>query len=355
MGFDPNTLKFKGSRVLLHITFWVSYIVFVLLQYALFEEDMNYGSAIGSLTFTALIDISASYFTVYYLLPKFLFKRKYWQFAVMFIFSAMVAILAQRAMMYFITMPLFYPQKITDVPQSFWRINPIYSFFNIYTVVGFFASVKLLKYWYKSQQLRTELENKNKTSELALLRTQLNPHFLFNTLNNIDSLILTNPDKASDSIIKLSDIMRFMLYDTNTDQVSLEKEVNYLESYISLQQIRLKDPSFVRFSKEGSCVGKTIAPMLFIPFVENAFKHGQKNVKAPGIEIHLNCSAESLKFDVVNHVDRSNLINKDSTQGIGLANTKRRLELLYPKRHEFNIREDNGLYITSLKISFKKS
>ncbi|MEJ2596152.1 MAG: histidine kinase, partial [bacterium] len=186
----------------------------------------------------------------------------------------------------------------------------------------------------------------------ALLRTQLNPHFLFNTLNNIDSLILTNPNKASDAIIKLSDIMRFMLYDTSTDQVSLEKEINYLESYISLQQMRLKDPSFVRFNKEGSCMGKTIAPMLFIPFVENAFKHGQKNVKSPGIEISLKCLPDSITFDVVNHVDSENDFNKDSTQGIGLANTRRRLELLYPDRHEFTIRNDNGLYLSSLRIKY---
>ena len=188
-----NKIHFKGSRVLLHISFWIGYIVFVLLQYALFEDDLNYAGTIGSLTLTALIDIAAAYFTVYYLLPNYLFKKKYWQFGVLFLISAAIFILAQRAMMYYVTIPYFYPEKAAWKMKTFWMINPIYSFFNIYTVVGFFASVKLLKYWYKSQQLRTELENKNKTSELALLRTQLNPHFLFNTLNNIDSLILTNP------------------------------------------------------------------------------------------------------------------------------------------------------------------
>ncbi len=345
---------FKGSRLLSHILFWIGYIGFFILQYSLFKKsDVPISSTAGSLILTAIIDIAAAYFTVYYLLPKFLFKKKYLLFAVLFIISASAAIIAQRALMYYISYPVFYPEWV-DKMGSFWKINPFYSLLNIYTVVGLFASIKLLKYWYKNQQLRAELENKNKTSELALLRTQLNPHFLFNTLNNIDSLILTNPNKASDAIIKLSDIMRFMLYDTKTDQVSLEKEINYLESYIALQQIRLKDPSFVQFTKQGSCIGKTIAPMLFIPFVENAFKHGQKNVKSPGIEINLNCQPDSIKFDVVNHVDNSTEINKDSTQGIGLANTIRRLELLYPHRHEFNIRKDNGLYIASLKITYPK-
>ncbi|MEJ2596396.1 MAG: hypothetical protein P8100_15010, partial [bacterium] len=144
-------LKFRGSRVLLHIAFWVGYIVFVLLQYALFEEDLNYGKALGSLTFTALIDIGAAYFTVYYLLPHFLFKKKYWEFGILFLASAAFFIVAQRAMMYYFTMPAFYPDEMSEKYQAFWQINPIYSFFNIYTVVGFFASVKLLKYWYKSQ------------------------------------------------------------------------------------------------------------------------------------------------------------------------------------------------------------
>lgn len=346
--------KFKGSRLLSHVLFWVSYIGFFLLQYSLFKKsDVPFSSTAGSLTLTASIDIAAAYFTVYFLLPKFLFKKKYVLFGIYFLLSAGAAIISQRVLMYYISYPVFYPEWV-DKLGSFWKINPFYSFMNIYTVVGLFASIKLVKYWFQNQQMKTELENKNKTSELALLRTQLNPHFLFNTLNNIDSLILTNPDKASDAIIKLSDIMRFMLYDTNTDQVSLEKEINYLESYISLQQMRLKDPSFVRFSKEGNCVGKTIAPMMFIPFVENAFKHGQKNVKAPGIEINLSCKPDSLKFDVVNHADKNKDFNKDSTKGIGLANTQRRLELLYPGRHKFTIRQDNGLFITSLEIIYQK-
>ena len=346
--------KFKGSRLLSHVLFWVAYIGFFILQYSLFKKsDVPLSSTAGSLILTAIIDIAAAYFTVYFLLPKFLFKKKYFLSAVLFIASASAAIIAQRALMYYISYPVFYPDWVDEM-GSFWKINPFYSLLNIYTVVGLFASIKLLKYWFKNQQLRAELENKNKTSELALLRTQLNPHFLFNTLNNIDSLILTNPNKASDAIIKLSDIMRFMLYDTKTDQVSLEKEINYLESYIALQQIRLKDPSFVKFTKDGNCTGKTIAPMLFIPYVENAFKHGQKNIKAPGIEINLSCTPESINFDVVNHVDKDKEFNKDSTPGIGLVNTQRRLELLYPGRHELSIRYDNGLYIASLKIANKK-
>ena len=349
MNFENQHLNFKGNRLVIHVLFWIGYILFFYLQYALFSEKMNNLSTLASLTLTAFVDIAATYFTVYYLLPKFLFKRKYWQFGIIFSLSAIFFIIMQRVLFYYISYPFFYPDY-QEKGIGFWHINPFYSFFNIYTVVGFFASIKLLKYWYKNQQVKAELENKNKTSELALLRSQLNPHFLFNTLNNIDSLVLTNPEKASDAIIKLSDIMRFMLYDTSTDEVPLEKEINYLKSYISLQQMRLKNPGFVKVDIMGSCAGKSIAPMLFIPFVENAFKHGLKNVKAPGIKITLTCRNDSINFEVINHVDGSGDMNKDSTPGIGLANTKRRLELLYPGQHKLTIKKEDGTYISRLHI-----
>jgi sensor histidine kinase YesM len=351
---DLQVFDFKGGRVLSHVLFWIVYILFFFLQYALFYEEMDLLPTAASLTLTAFVDIAASYLTVYYLLPKFLFKRRYWEFVLIFLVSAAAFIIIQRVLLYYISYPYFYPDYVSKA-GAFWNINPFYSFLNIYTVVALFASIKLLKYWYQNQQTKTELENKNKTSELALLRTQLNPHFLFNTLNNIDSLIMTNQELASDAIIKLSDIMRFMLYDTSTDTVSLDKEINYLKSYISLQQMRLKDPGFVKVNIDDMCMGKVIAPMLFIPFVENAFKHGLKNVKSPGIMITLNCRPDSINFEVVNHFDKEKEMVKDETPGIGLANTRRRLELLYPGKHELKIDESNGFYKSQLVIYYNKS
>lgn len=350
MQIKPDTLNFKGSRILAHILFWIAYILYFFLQFNLMynkEYGFNW-NLLGSLAITVWIDIAAAYFTVYYLLPKLLFKRQYLLFFILFIISATAAILLQRVIMIYVSYPIFY----TDVTKelNFWDINPFYSFANIYTVVGLFAAIKLTKYWFRNQQIKKELENKNKTSELALLRSQLNPHFLFNTLNNIDSLIMTNQEKASDAIIKLSDIMRFMLYDASTDTVPMTKEINYLKSYISLQKMRLRDPDFVSFKIEGSCAGKSIAPLLFIPFVENAFKHGQKNVKSPGIRIILICNNDSVIFEVINCFDKTKSYNKDNTPGVGLSNTKRRLELLYPERHELEIRQEGHLYISKLTI-----
>jgi len=348
MNSQLNSLHFKGSRVLIHVVFWTAYLAYFIVQSSLYYDEPKYLGIVGSLFLTMWVDIGAAYFTVYFLLPKYLFKRKYWQFAVIFLLSAAVAILIQRVLLVYISAPLFWQDS--EKLMYFWKINPFYSFMNIYSVVGLFAAIKLFKLYFKNQQLKTELENKNKTSELALLRTQINPHFLFNTLNNIDALINSNPDKASDAIIKLSEIMRFTLYDADTDRVSLEKEITYLESYIALQQLRFKNPFFVSFTKEGKCAGKKISPMLFIPFVENAFKHGLKNKVSPGIEILLKCQNQTLTFEVSNHYSEIESQNKDKTSGIGLINTKKRLSLLYPGKHILDISKKEGIFKVTLIV-----
>jgi two-component system, LytTR family, sensor kinase len=339
----------KGIRIISHSLFWIIYIIFFYLQYVFYSKDVDSMSILSSLLLTAVVDIFAAYFTVYYLLPEYLFKKKYIAFAVLFLISAAIAILVQRVLLYYIAIPYFYGESVSHT-KSFWHINPFYSFFNIYTVVSLFAVIKLMKYWYRNQHLKTELEKKNQTSELALLRTQLNPHFLFNTLNNIDALISSDQNKASDAVIKLSEIMRFTLYEASNDRVPLEREINYLENYISLQQLRLKNPYFVKFENTTDCKGMTIAPMLFIPFVENAFKHGLKNVVAPGIEITLNCENDVLTFEVINRYSNLEEQNKDATSGIGLANTRKRLNLLYPEKHKLEIRKSTGIFKVNLSI-----
>lgn len=345
-----HNIQYNRNRIITHILFWILYVIFFFFQFSIFGKAELRWTILGSLVITVWVDIAATYFTVYFLLPRFLFKRKYFLFSVYLIISAAVAVLAQRFLMVYISYPLFYSNYTKEI--SFWQINPFYTLVNIYTVVGLFAAIKLTKMWFRSQQVKKELENKNKTSELALLRSQLNPHFLFNTLNNIDSLIMSNQEKASDAIIKLSDIMRFMLYDASTDSVPLSKEINYLKSYIALQKMRIKDQDFVSLRIEGNCAGKTIAPLLFIPFVENAFKHGQKSVEVPGIKIHLTCLPDSVIFEVINNFDKSKVYNKDKTPGIGLANTKRRLELLYPDKHKLEIKQDGPFYISHLRINY---
>jgi ligand-binding sensor domain-containing protein len=202
----------------------------------------------------------------------------------------------------------------------------------------------------QAERLKAELVSHNKLSEQALLRMQVNPHFLFNTLNNIYSLVYQKLDTAPAAVVKLSEIMRYMLYDSTSDLVPLEQEIKYLRSYIELQALRLQDSKFVDFDVMGDTNGLTIAPMLLIPFIENAFKHGAKRVTSPGIIIHLIVGQGLLNFEVTNHRKPNLIETKDQTGGIGLQNVRRRLELLYPSKHLLEINLDKEICVVKLKI-----
>jgi len=336
------------KRVLLHILFWLSYISFFIIQYEIISKNFDIKTGSLSLGLFALIDIAASYFTVYILLEKFLLNKKYVWFVLLLLFSMAFFIIAQRAMGYYITLPLIYPNSPSNL-RGFWDFNPFFKLVNIYQVVVLFASIKLIKFWFIDQKRKAELESKNKTSEMAMLRSQLNPHFLFNTLNNIDSLIFSNQQKASDAIIKLSDILRSVIYENN-EKVLLSKEIEYIKNYIDLQSLRLKNKNFVEFNYEQRCQQKKIAPMLLLPFVENAFKHGFKNTASPGIIINLSCTKTSISFKIMNKKNLHMEINKDATPGVGLKNTKRRLELIYGSDHQLQINDGEQEYQVKLEL-----
>lgn len=204
--------------------------------------------------------------------------------------------------------------------------------------------------WFETQKLKSQLILQNKASELALLRSQVNPHFLFNTLNNIYSLVHKKSDDAPAAVMKLSSIMRYMLYDANTDKVLLEKEIEYLQSFIELQKLRLRQQDFVEITINGSPDGRTIAPMLLIPFVENAFKHGSKSGPIPGIHINLQIEPDRIIFGVVNNMKANPHPSEDPVGGIGLQNIQRRLDLLYPGKHSLLITHDKDLFNVKLII-----
>lgn len=202
----------------------------------------------------------------------------------------------------------------------------------------------------QAQKLSTELIAQNQMSEMALLRSQINPHFLFNTLNNIYSLVYQRSDEAPEAVMKLSEIMRYMLYEATSDKVLLQNEINYLKSFIELQLLRIKNRDFVSFTISGNLAGKVISPMLLISFVENAFKHGVKKGDNPGITINLEVTDNKINFEVVNFNQKGDVKNKDKTGGIGLTNVKRRLELLYHNRFTLDIKQDDNVFHVKLVL-----
>ncbi|MCF6279273.1 MAG: sensor histidine kinase [Flavobacteriaceae bacterium] len=195
-----------------------------------------------------------------------------------------------------------------------------------------------------------------KEAELKLLKAQLNPHFLFNTLNNLYGLSVVKSDKLPNLMLKLSDLLRYSLYDTKETFVPLEKEIQYLENYISLEKIRLEDKTEIVFNKFGSFTNETIAPMLLIVFVENAFKHLSKELKST-VQIEINNTNDSLCFTCKNSFNKTETNKKQlesNKSGIGLQNARKRLNLIYPNNHKLTISNATDFYIVELKITHSK-
>jgi two-component system, LytTR family, sensor kinase len=203
--------------------------------------------------------------------------------------------------------------------------------------------------WIEASKQKEEMEKRNLQLELEALRSQVNPHFLFNTLNNIDALILSQPQKASAMLITLSDVMRYMLYQTQNATVTLAMEINHLQNVIALHRIRFIQPDFIKFELSVSQPEKAIVPLLFLPFVENACKYAQFKQTLPAIVIAIQQLENTVTFSCSNTFD-DNISMNNQNGGIGLENVKKRLSLLYPKKHSLEIVNDGTRFFVTLVI-----
>jgi two-component system LytT family sensor kinase len=210
--------------------------------------------------------------------------------------------------------------------------------------------IKIAQEWFKSEQQREALKVENLNAELKFLKSQINPHFLFNCLNTIYSLAHKHSAQTEHAIVKLSTIMRYMIYESNEDKVQLQQELQYLEDYIDIQRLRMPDDIVVDYAVQGNPIGLRIEPMLLVPFVENAFKHGISYAEPSFIAIAVAIEKNQVRLVVENSLFRQRVAEKG---GIGLQNVRKRLELLYTEDHELEITEAENQFIVDLKIVLK--
>ncbi len=203
--------------------------------------------------------------------------------------------------------------------------------------------------WYDDLKWKEAYKRKNYEMELAMLKSQLNPHFLFNTINNIDVLITQDAEKASLYLNKLSDMLRFMLYETKTFHILLEKELAYIEKYISLQKIRTRNPDYVQYTVAGNAAGHQIAPMLFIPFIENAFKHSAPKKEGNVITIAITIHETGIRFTCTNHYLPGTAV-EDGYNGLGNELIRKRLLLLYSDKHTLQVTDAHNRYTVALDL-----
>ncbi len=331
----PNkTFKIFYGEAVYHLYFWAfSYLAYLALVLMVIEDKSLIYSLIYSLCQIVLCSIPV--YINLHLLNKFLSYKRY----LLYVFCLVAIILVSAILIRYFFIKIFG--------------DPFTLFDYIFEISWFVAITTGLKYTKNSfgQKLELqELKAKQLQTELSLLKAQINPHFLFNTLNNLFGLVQKNDKKAADGIVQLSHLMRYMIYESAVDRIDLNKELEQLQRFIQLQKLRFSkdDDITIDLQIEGNTEEIQIAPMLLIPFVENAFKHGISLKKQSFLFITLKINKPKLEFSVRNSIHENNNQKEQSDTGLGLNNVKRRLQLLYPDAHELKIREDGKTFEVQL-------
>lgn len=339
---------------LYHLPLWILYEVLSGLVFS--SDTFNWSWQNLVIIFFYLISHAVgSYFNIYYLIPKFLKTGKYLIYSILLFLDLLIS-----PLIIIIGFAIAFEFDATVLREFFadkkiWA-GTIYGS-GVSTII-YVMVLKLLKEWITSQKRAKKLEKENLETELKFLKAQFNPHFLFNTINSIFFLIHKNQDKASDSLAKFSEILRYQLYECNEAKIPLQKEIAYLENYIELEMLRQESDLKITFNSEiqpenGEGKLAEIAPFVLMPFVENAFKHASKDLEGNYfIEIQLKKEKENLLFEVRNSTNSQFVKSEEAVKygGIGLENVRRRLELVYPNRYELTIAEEENLFVCKLEV-----
>ena len=292
-------------------------------------------------TFTNFLWMGLFYLNVLVLMPQLFYKKKYAFYILALLFSFFLVMLIHGALF----KPFVPGRHFNFFRSSLHNIIP-FLFTVLVAMVYTMVADKI-----KTDMVTARVRHENLKTELSFLRSQINPHFLFNVLNNITALVRMKSNELEPTVIKLSSLMQYMLYETDEDKVVVKSEAEYLQAYIDLQQQRYGNELTLKILFDIKEEWHTIEPMLLIPFVENAFKHGGM-LQHPEIQVYLSVINNELRLTVKNKFEESKAV-KDKTSGIGLVNVKRRLELLYPGKHVLRIDKQPGWFFIDLLITLK--
>ncbi len=295
--------------------------------------------------FGTLMNLTIFYLTAFVLVPKFLRQKKIKTLIVLLVGGFIGINFFESLIDYHFLVPHFSTES--ESLSSFFFYNSSIGFF----ILLFALTYALIKYWVKNETLKRVLLEEKLTTEMAFLKSQINPHFLFNTLNGFYAKSLKhNVPELADGIAKLAELMRYMVYETNADKVILEKEIHHLKKFIEVYQLRIaeEDDVLINFSITGAIQTVKISPMLLIPFVENAIKHGIDPKATSIIDISLELVKNKLSFKVTNTIHQASFGLSDESSGFGLDNLKKRLSILYPDKYTLETKEDRGNFISLL-------
>jgi len=332
---------FFRSRWMQHLVFWICVLLYFTIGYT-----RNGDFSVELLRSAAFLPnhMFLVYTFFYFLMPRFLFTRKFFLFIVLAVFS------------YALSMAISYQVNyhILGANRTSWSFGA--ALLGQSTVLGIAISIKLLKNWYRQKRQLMEAQNDKISAELELLKSQVHPHFLFNTLNNLYAHTLEQSEKAPEIVLKLSHLLRFMIYESNAASIPLKKEIFLLQQYIELEQLRYGKRLDVSVSVRGNIEHKEIAPLLLLPLVENAFKHGTSDqIDQCWISFDLEVKGAQMIFKLVNSKDVETKQQAAEVGGLGLNNVKKRLGYLYPGKHVLEISEDEEVFIVTLQLELAES
>jgi len=363
-------LKKRIVQIIIHIAAWVCFLMLPFVFYPRPRDIAFFSERYFSVFFVlsnALI-IAFYYLNTFLLIPKLLERKKLLIYSLIILGLLIFYGSFPRIYHYFSAtlqwLPPMRPPSNTasnalsgaaapSAPRNRNFQQPILSSGSIVLfllVFVFSTGIKVINQWLTSEQRNKEIANEKLKAELSFLKAQINPHFLFNTLNNIYALASGQSEQTAPAVLKLSSIMRYVLTEAGNDLVPLEKEIQFTSHYIELQKMRLTGKSSIDFTVKGDSLGKQVSPLLFLPFVENAFKYGISTRELSPITILLEIKKDSLYFCVSNHKHINASLKRTDNTGIGIMNTKRRLDLLYPDRHTLTINDEPAVFTVHLNI-----
>ncbi len=359
MNTGTVTRKRKGLPVLLHATGWL--ILFIIPQFlisgGLFKDERTTQVVL----FNTLVFVVLFYANYFLLVPRLAQKKKWFAFLVLA--AALIVLMGYASGKYY--EHLFAPprevrERIREAEQETPRNDhrrprgggmALYNFFiTSFLVSGFAVGIRYAESAVRKEEEIKELEREKLNSELALLKNQVSPHFFFNTLNNIYSLIEINREDAREAVLSLSKMMRYMLYESEHGNTRLSNEIEFMKGYIDLMKLRLSDRVKLSVTFPVEYVDQDLPPLLFIPFIENAFKHGVSAVGSSFIDIALGVEDGMITFISANSVSGKNSDGPQVASGIGLDNVRKRLALLYPGRHDLRIDNQETVFTVKLTV-----
>lgn len=347
LSLTPSLLQ-KGSQYLskkgvYHGLVWMSYALILL------SLDSNQGGFLLTFrnTFIHVFFLMVIvYFNYWYLIPRYLSQKRFVTYIALLFLTAAIIMPIEMVCLYW---NIAGHNNIDAQLELLTKQSGHFIFLFMTLIVS--TLLKITKEWLLQQAVQKDLENKNLQSELSFLKSQINPHFLFNTLNSLYALTLKKSDKAPELVLQLSDMMRYMLYKSNEKEVPLDQEIKYIENYLALERTRYGDKARIEFDYVGEPASQyKVAPLLFITFLENSFKHGlSQSIEHGFVECFIYTENGVIDYTLQN----SKTTERDDNYfqgGIGLVNVKRRLELIYPKRYQLDIHETEDTYVVNLKI-----